>query len=264
MTKLQNQNLSIGLGILAVDVILFIILGSMEGNIVIRNGQEYVYSVDAKVYLIMLLIAVIGVTIVLLTVVEYRKQSSPGRNDVNDIDMNRRKSEEPDQTMTEKPTKDERPEWKKRKDRAREKRKELETADQIGSRSDRLKVPEPMLVKIVPVTMNDPEPIPAMEPVTAKVSELIRTNGQTINKAEKEPAKADEPRPVQRIAPKAIPRAELAKSAKFIPVRVEAIGRCPMCGKVIVLDQAECFKCGWKVIPKKLVPLPEPDSDADD
>jgi len=62
------------------------------------------------------------------------------------------------------------------------------------------------------------------------------------------------PGPVQKVEPIPIVRPEPIKMV-VEPVKVKAVGRCPICGKVILLEQVECVKCGWKVIPKQLVPF---------
>jgi hypothetical protein len=180
MTNRHKLNLGMGMAFLAFGIIVLVSLRLLEG-IVVQNGQQYIYSVDPNVYLILLLIAFVGLTIVLLTVVESRQQRGS----------------------------------------------EAEGKDGEVLRNDPNGTAEPLL------------------------------------DAGKVPAMAAETQPLQRIIPKPIPRTERPKGAVSVPLKVEAIGCCPMCGKVILMEQSECVKCGWKVVQNKAVPLPELGSDPD-
>jgi hypothetical protein len=288
MTKRQWQYLGIGLAFIAVGIGVFAVLKFLEGNVVIKNGEEYVYTVDPNVFLIMVVIALIGVLIVMLTFVEYRWQARSGENDVRVIDLIRKKAPEPVQKkkperMTEKaprkkvtvpPLKAE-PEPVRGKVPVKIVRNAAETirtrtvepVRRAEMEPAHEKVPEPLVKKeLETVPNNIPGPMPRMEMEPEKAIEL-----DTVLRIEPEPIKIEQPgeSPVKDTQPtiltepaRAIPPEPMVmhppeppKPERIIPVKVEAIGRCPMCSKVILLDQKECVKCGLRVDRKKLLPL---------
>ncbi len=65
MSKRPKLNLGIAVAFLTISITTLILLRSMEGSIVVQNGQQYIYSVDLNVYMILLLTAFIGVAIIL-------------------------------------------------------------------------------------------------------------------------------------------------------------------------------------------------------
>jgi hypothetical protein len=97
-------------------------------------------------------------------------------------------------------------------------------------------------------------------PTAADRPEPTQKDSRPILDGAKFPSETETTRQVQRKIPKPIPRSE--RPPISMPVQVQAIGLCPMCGKVILKDRAECIKCGWMVVPSRVVPLPEPDSDS--
>ena len=224
-----------GIALLAVSVIIMLILKSMEGSIVTRDGQEYAYSVDPIVYQIMLVIALIGVMVVLLTYDEYRWQKRNGKVD-DTVDMNQGRTMENLPGHAAGPAAGNNPDQQKKQDRIRV-LSELKLHPNRRPEPPQDTVPGPVTTRQEPVIHephhNDQEERPARTAEELPGPAQVEEQGTT-----------PQPRPV-----------------KFIPVRVMAVGRCPMCGKVIVLDQKECFKCGWNVVPSKLVPF-EPDTDS--
>ena len=122
MTKRQKQNLGMGLVFLVVGVVVFAVLKMMEGTVVVKNNQEYVYTVDPNVYLIMFIISLIGLLIIMLTV-EYRWQARTGE-EVNVIDLIRKKEKVPEQKIIAEPAK-EVPEPKQKQEKTPNKRKNL-------------------------------------------------------------------------------------------------------------------------------------------
>lgn len=311
MTKRQWQNIGMGMAFLVVGIIVFAVLKMMEGNIINKDGRDYIYTVDPNVFLVMFLIMLIGLLIIFLTLVEYRWQSRSGETEVNIMDLIRRKEPAP---QTEPVQAKEVPDWKKRREEAARNKvgqlpkkgpeivqakeisrplkgrpepvtvkkpeppaKAMEPALQKEPEPIRNKTPEPVLnLGLAPNVMKAPEPLPVknvepvqkgMEsdlemgsrPIPESVPDTIKMEGpgpKVPNILEpKEPAQPVQAQPiintetVQKGAPVA-PQME-----KLVPIRVEAIGRCPMCGKVIMINQVECFKCGLKVNPKKLMPI---------
>jgi hypothetical protein len=249
MTKRQRLNLGIGVAFLAVSIILLVLLRSREGGVVVQDGQQYIYSVDPNVYMVLLLIAFIGVTIILLTVVESRQQSGSGDVEGNDSEMFRRTTHETVQEPNAPQNKVRTLEWEKKDEQQRKRESSGQQNDPelavIGTRPESRECAGTMTMK-GQLPMNREEPV-------QKYAEPVKDAGRV-------PAMTDETGPAQRALPKPIPWSERTKGAKFVPLEVEAIGRCPMCGKVILRDQSECIKCGWKVVLNKIGPLPD-DSD---
>ena len=122
--------------------------------------------------------------------------------------------------------------------------------------------PEPVKVlkpEVVQKVEPRPEPVPIIVP--PPLPEPVRVNEpKVVQKKEPEPipvpitAPTTIPEPVQKAEPVPIVKPEPIKLV-VAPVKVEALGRCPICGKVILLNQVECVKCGWKVVPGNLVPF---------
>lgn len=310
MTKRQKQNLGMGLVFLVVGVVVFAVLKMMEGTVVVKNNQEYVYTVDPNVYLIMFIISLIGLLIIMLTVAEYRWQARTGE-EVNVIDLIRKKEKVPEQKILAEPAK-EVPEPKQKQEKTPNKKKKPEPPGSKAPQPAREKahepvkrnrpertpkqepekiaqnVPEPVHVQeMLPVLSNGPELAKEPEPIQVEAPALVpeiaplpvmEEEPEPVPIQQPEPIIGKEPEPIQtkvpEPAPQAIPNpmivkalesAQTSKSAenwqdpakpeRFIPIKVKALGRCPMCGKVIVLGQVECIKCGWKVITEKIVQL---------
>ena len=74
-----------------------------------------------------------------------------------------------------------------------------------------------------------------------------KVEAATISQTVKEPAGKKEVEPVEIAEPKTVGQ------EVYDPIKVEALGRCPVCGKVIAVGQEECVKCHWKVEPDGLV-----------
>ncbi len=155
-----------------------------------------------------------------------------------------------------------------------------ETVQKIVAEPVRMVSPEPNVITAAgvkaqqayePVLKKSPEPFSAQEPkpLPVKTAEPVMQKGPKPDAdigsrpiLESVPEKIITKEPEQKVPKIAGPKEPVQKGApeqpvteKLVPIRVEAIGRCPMCGKVIMLNQVECFKCGLKVNPKKLMPI---------
>ncbi len=303
MTKRQWQNIGMGMAFLVVGIIVFAVLKMMEGNIINKDGKDYIYTVDPNVFLVMFLIMLIGLLIIFLTLVEYRWQSRSGETEVGIMDLIRKKEPAP---RTEPVKEKEVPDWRKRREdagRTNEGQAPKKAPVKVQAKEPTLPLPgqtEPVIVKkpeppakatepalqkkpepvlnMGPAPIGkEPEPLPVknIEPVVQKgmepevmmgsapipqgVPDMIKVKGpeQEVPKIP-EPKESAQPvlaQPIMNTETTQKDASEQPKMEKLVPIRVEAIGRCPMCGKVIMLNQVECFKCGLKVNPKKLMPI---------
>ncbi len=95
MNRRHKINLGIGVALLAAGIIIFAILKIMEGNVVVKDGQELVYTVDPNVYVVMLVIALLGVLIIFLTVADYRWRIRGNETDVSFTDLIRSGGKKP-------------------------------------------------------------------------------------------------------------------------------------------------------------------------
>jgi hypothetical protein len=267
MTKRQKMNLVLGLSFLVAGIAVFAILRMMEGSIVLKDGQELVYTVDPYVYGVMAIITIVGVLIIAFTLAEHRRQSRRTGKVKGLSDPIDRKKGTPTQKKTG-TVKGRGPDPKQRTGKAQKKGALAKKADvpmkggvteqAKRKRLEPAKPKEPDVVLIKKqqtiqaeteesVAIKEPRPTElALSESTTKVEPETITNGVTETTKTRmiDPAIIAAPEPTQDPGP--------ARPERYLPVKVEALGRCPVCGKVIVVGQTECFKCGWKVQPENL------------
>jgi hypothetical protein len=252
MTKRQNMNLVLGIALLAVGIVVSVVLKTMEGSIVIKDGQESAYSVDPLVYVIMSGIALIGAMIVVLTVTEGRWPSRNNEKEAGVADLRHEKRMTPAQKAKM------RREGVSDPEKHRSKRKNGRPAEETAPQQSKSRKSETVKDTGSAIAQDNELEIPSAKPAepvdNKEIMLMTKTEPEPVIEAEVGPAQAIAgPAEVSDAESAVAPAAEPVKSERYVPLKVEAIGRCPMCGKVVVIGSPECFKCGWKVVPENLV-----------
>jgi hypothetical protein len=268
MTRRQMVYLGLGIAFLLVGVIVASVLWTMEGNVINKDGQELIYTVDPNVYVVMLIISLIGVLIILLTVAENRWQRQNDGKDVGLLDLIGWKGEKkgpvkqrapggkgpknkPGNVPVRKdqgspPKRIQEPLGKKGTERSERKANDFSEKRGTGTaRAKRREAARPETEISIdematPDLFRGPGPVTGTGSATKSLGVLDPSSERMVGTDAQNPS-------VTTCG------SVTASPESIVPIMVESLGRCPMCGKVIVLGRTECVKCGWKVVPERMI-----------